>query len=147
MAEMVDSKKQRLNSFDIVHIAMENTKTPYPPQVALSGIMAELSQPTTVVNIFGNTLFSLFNSKNSTGYFKALNADTASNYVENSRKFMALAKQKGYTVLITQFTDPSLLNLIKASVKIGLPAGTGYKVFRNAQNVYTVAFQLNAMEI
>ena len=145
MATMIDSKKQQLNSQQIIQIALENTKSPYPPAAAYPAILTELSQPNSVVKIIGNTLFSVLKGPNNTAFFKAFNADIASNYVANSRAFIAEINKSDINHLVTQFTDPAILSIIKNAIRTGLPKATGYRIFKNDQDTYTVVFVLQKL--
>ena len=44
MAGLVDSTKQKLNSAQIIAISLENSKSEYPPKLAMPAIMTEMSQ-------------------------------------------------------------------------------------------------------
>ena len=118
MAGMVDSKQKQLNSAEIVQIALENTRSEIPTQAAFTGVVAELDQPNTDVKIMGNTLFVLHKGSEGKGFFKALNADTARNFVESSRQYVVYAKQKqGMSYLVTEFEDPAIETLFHAISK------------------------------
>ena len=118
MSGMVDSKQKQLNSAEIVKIALENTRSKYPPKIAFTAIMAEFGQPNSDVKIMGNTLFVLHKGSEGKGFFKALNADTARNFVESSRQYVVYAKQKqGMSYLVTEFEDPAIETLFHAISK------------------------------
>jgi hypothetical protein len=62
------------------------------------------------------------------GLFRALNADTASNYINNSMTFIKAAGMAGFKMLISQFKDKAILNIFKyISRKPPLP-GMSYDV-------------------
>jgi hypothetical protein len=127
----IDSKKQKLDTGQIIGIFLENNKQPHSPQVMMPAILDELSQPNTEVKQFGNTLFELHKGKDGQGFFKAFNADTGPNFVENSKLFTVWAKKVfGIKVLVTEFTDPSLERLFKIIAMNPPMPGMGYQVFR-----------------
>ena len=141
----IDSKKQKLDSGQIIGIFLENNKQPHPPEVMMPAILSELSQPNTEVKQFGNTLFELHKGKDGQGFFKAFNADTGPNFVENSKLFSVWAKRVvGIKVLVTEFTDPSLERLFKIiSMNPPMP-GMGYQVFRSKDGRTRIGLNLGA---
>jgi len=114
MSDMVDSKKQMLKTEDILQIAAINTRAPVSFADAYKAIARELNVPGTQFIRQGNTLFIVHYDSGRQGTFRALNADTASNYVENSKSFVIAMYNVGYDILITQFYDPSINNIFKA---------------------------------
>jgi hypothetical protein len=113
MEQMVDSKQHKLGNPQIVAIALKNTKTPYPAGVAMTAVVAEMSQPKTKVQQFGNTVFVLHMGNDRGGAFKAFNADTAANFMQNSIQFLVWAKRLGMQTLVTDFEDPNIYRMIK----------------------------------
>jgi hypothetical protein len=75
------------------------------------------------------------------GWFRALNADTAKNFLENSRVFADSAYKVGFDVVVTNFTDPTILNIFKMISKNPVRDGMGYAV-QKAQNGYRVTLVL-----
>lgn len=112
---VVDSNEEKLNSFDILTIAMGNMGSKYPPEVALPAVMTELAQPNQQSIQIGNTLFSTLVGDGRKAFFKAYNADTARNFVENSKQYCMYAyNDLGLDVLVTEFEDPTIETLFKA---------------------------------
>ena len=142
MVQMVNSDSQKLNSFEIVQIALENTKSKYPPTAALAAVMQEMSQPNSMVMQYGNTIFSVLKGENRIGFFKAFNADTAKNFVENSKQFVKWAYEAGLDGLITDFDDPAILQLFKAISRNPPTPGMGYKAMKSKSGSYRVVLQL-----
>lgn len=112
MVQMVDSRQHKLNSMEIVMVALENTQSKYPPKVALPAVISEMGQPNTKVQQIGNTMFVAHMTPNG-AKFKALNADTAQNFLQNSIEFIRWMKQLGVPVLVTEFSDPNILRMIQ----------------------------------
>jgi hypothetical protein len=140
---LVNSKNNKLNSGQIIGIFLQSTKQPHPPEVMMPAILDELNQPNVKVKQFGNTLFEVHAGKDGQGFFKALNADTGPNFVENSKLFCVWAKRVlGFKVLVTEYTDPSLDRLFKLiSMNPPMP-GMGYQVFRAQDGRTRVALNL-----
>jgi len=134
MAEMVDSNQQQLPTDQIVKIAAENTRSPYPFKDVYLTFVSELGMQGAVVYRFGNTIFIIHrsDSRPEYGMFRALNADTAQNFVENGKKFVDQAIADGFKGLKTQFSDPSVLNIFKI-------IGREEQALQNPQMGYTVA--------
>ena len=113
MENVVDSKQQMLKTDEIIQKAALNTKSPYPYAQVYQSIARELQVPGTQFLRQGNTLFIVHYEKDRLGSFRALNADTAYNYLENSRGFVRAAYDMGYDTLMTKFYDPSIGNIFK----------------------------------
>ncbi len=140
---LVDSKKQKLDSGQIIGIFLEDNKQPHPPEVMMPAILDELSQPTAKVKQFGNTLFEVQVGKEGRGFFKAFNADIGRNFVENSKLFCVWAKRVlGLNLLVTEFTDPSIEQLFKLiSMNPPIPK-MGYQVFKADDGRTRIALNL-----
>lgn len=145
MATMVDSKTQKLNSVQIIKTALENTKSQYPANVALPAVVVEMKQPNTEVKQIGNTLFVLHKGKSDQAFFKALNADTARNFVANSSQFVTYARKSlGIKMLVTEFTDPAISTLFKAISKNPPMPGMGYKEYKTTDGGRRIVLNLGA---
>lgn len=130
MAQMIDSRQKQLNSADIVTIALANTESEYPPEVAFPAILSEMSQPDTEVKQIGNTIFVVHTGKDGQGFFKALNADTAQNFLSNSKAFCIWAKKELHLrVLVTEFEDQAIEKLFQLIARNPPMPGMGYQVF------------------
>lgn len=143
MASMVDSKKQKLNSAQIIKVALENTKSKYPANVAMPAIVAEMKQPNTDVKQMGNTLFILHRGDGDQAFFKALNADTAVNFYLSSREYVTQVKKKfGLRILVTEFNDPAISTLFKAISKNPPMPGMGYKEYKTTDGGRRIVLNL-----
>lgn len=114
MADLVDSKQMMLPIAEIIKIAAQNTGSDIPPAAIAQGIKAELKQPGAVPMRYGNTLFLCHKTKDRMGLFRALNADTARNFVENGNRWVVQAYNAGFDYMVTEFDDPTLVNIFKA---------------------------------
>jgi hypothetical protein len=111
--EMVDSKKQLLSIQQIIKIALAETGSDLKNDVATAAIVKELTLPRSMSIKINNTVFIVHQSEKdlTRGIFRALNADTARNYFSNSQEFINKMKKIGFTVLASQFSSPSILNI------------------------------------
>lgn len=110
---LVDSTTKKLSVPEIVAIATKETNSQYPAAAVLATVANELQQPQTYSILEGNTLFIIHKGQGRNGMFRALNADIPNNYLKNSLVFASAAYKLGFDNLITQFKDPSLVNIFK----------------------------------
>lgn len=142
---VVDSKQEQLKFEDIIKIAGQETKSKYPMHELFVYIVKELTLPGAFQTRFGNTIFIVHPNKDKPHhvFFRALNADTAKNYIQNSKRFTNAMKKKGYTLMVTQFADPTILNIFKAIAR-DKPAGMGYVVQKSKDGkIHQVTVQLS----
>jgi len=140
---MIDSKHQQLSSEEIVNIAAQNTGSPYSPEQVQAAVATELRQEDTVCLREGNTLFVVHRAPNNPdiAVFRALNADTPENYLQNSVVFTETMKSMGFRAMVTTFYDDSLLNIFRYIGK-DKPKGMGYQVSRLNNGALRVVVQL-----
>jgi len=127
---MVDSKEKKLDFAQIAAIAMKNTHSNVSDRLAMPAILTEVTQPNTDVKQIGNTVFILHKGKNGQAFFKALNADKARNFVENSKQYVVYAKKIGMNMLVTEFDDPAISTLFHAISKKPPMPGMGFKEYK-----------------
>jgi len=143
MSKMVNSKDKELNSAEIIMIALENTKSKYPPKIAYPAIAAEMTQPNTDVKQLGNTMFVLHRADEDQAFFKALNADTANNFVENSKKYVVYAKKDlGLKILVTEFEDPAISTLFHMIAKNPPMPNMGFQEYKVSPSVNRIVLNL-----
>jgi len=111
---LVDSKKKQLGEQAILMIAAEETKSKYSAAQVYAALVKEMNLRGTTTYRAGNTIFVMHHAKGRVGVFRALNADTARNYLENSYEFIQAAYKMGFDTLVTQFEDPTIINIFKA---------------------------------
>lgn len=142
--QMVDSNQQKLTSEQIIEIAAENTKAGRPIEEVKNMLKVEFSMPSVWKMQHGNTIFVVHKTKlPGCGYFRALNADTARNFLESSRVFAAAAYKVGFDTVVTQFTEPTILNIFKA-IGRNQPANMGYAVQKTNDGGFQVTLTLGA---
>jgi hypothetical protein len=125
--KMVDSNQQQLTSEQIIEIAAENTKVGRPIKEVKDMLTIEFRMPNIWKMRQGNTIFIVHKSKEAGyGFFRSLNADTARNFLVNSRMFADAAYKVGFDVVVTQFNDLSLLGVFKAISRDPVREGMAY---------------------
>lgn len=143
---LVDSSQQKLQMQEIVQISVQQTKSQYDPKTAFLALIKETTLPGASVLQIGNTLFITHRSEDPRqGFFRALNADTAQNYLQNSVEFTERAyTELGFDILTTEFQDPTLLNIFKYIGK-DEPENMGYRVEQAKDgSMYRVTVTLGA---
>jgi hypothetical protein len=143
---LVDSRHEELQNEEIIRIAAEETQSQYSPEQVLAAIMAEAHSPDTLVIRQGNTLFLLHRAPNKphVGVFRALNADTPANYLENSIMFIKACKSMGFKTVVSQFEDPSILNIFKYISRNPPFVGMGYQVQRTSDGGFQASVNLGS---
>jgi hypothetical protein len=128
---MVDSKKEVLNSFEIVHAAIEDAgDTSIPMQSQLAGIAAELTQPKAEVKQIGNTIFVAHIASGHEAFVRAFNADTAQNFIANMKEFMTfMYDDLGLDIAVVPgMEDPKLVRLLQSAFARPDRSDMGYGV-------------------
>ena len=127
---LVDSKKKQLSSEAILMIAAQQTKSPYSPEQVYAALVKEMNLEGTSTYREGNTVFLMHHAKGRIGTFRALNADTARNYLDNSYQFIKDAYEMGFDILVSDFQDPPIMNLFKGISRNPPREGMGYRAER-----------------
>jgi hypothetical protein len=127
---LVDSKEKELSVEAIMMISAQETKSPHPASSVYAAMVKEMNMVGTSIFREGNTLFLIHVGKGRTGIFRALNADTARNYLENSYTFIQAAYKLGFDTLVSEFEDPTIFNIFKAISRNPPQEGMGYRAER-----------------
>lgn len=117
--KIVNSKQKQLSVSELTMQVLANAydakKLPEGTTLpaAILGMVSEMSMPNTEVMQFGNTLYIVhFKESDPTLiYFRALNLDTATNFVQNQVDFSAWAREKGVVRMVSDWTDPAINKL------------------------------------
>ena len=141
MARYVDSKQQMLSSTELLTIASENQEPDIPPRAVLAGIKAEIKQPGTLPLRYGNTIFVVHKGKERAGFFRALNADSPRNYLDNSFRFTKEIYDIGFDFLVTQYRDPSISSIFKAISRNPPREGMGFQTQKLPDGTYQSIFK------
>lgn len=142
----VDSKQEKLNASQIIMVWLKNNPNqPHPLPAMMAGILQELSDPKVKTKQFGNTLFEVIMGDGDQAFFKAFNADTGENFVDNSKLFTVWARKVlNLKVLVTEFEDEALEKLFKIiSMNPPMP-GMGYQVMKTNTGKTRILLNLGA---
>jgi hypothetical protein len=141
---VVDSRQQMLELGELIKVAAENTKSEYPIEFVYAAFVKEVQMPDSKFYRYGNTVYVVHASPKtpSKGTFRALNADTAPNFMASGFAFVVDAYKNGFDTLVTQFSDQSLLNIFRNVAKNPPNPGMGYNVQMLDNGEYQVALQL-----
>ena len=141
MIQVVDSRQKMLSNDQIIEIAGANANQGLPMNRIKDMIRVEMAMPNTWKMRHGNTIF--LGHKTMTpgaGFFRALNADTDQNYIQNVRVFMQAAYYSGFDLMVTQFRDPSVLNVFRSALN-GAPPEMGCAI-QKTNGGYQVTLKL-----
>jgi hypothetical protein len=138
---LVDSKKKELKDEAVLMIAAQETKSQYPAATVFAALVEEMNQYGTSTYRAGNTIFVMHHAKGRIGFFRALNADTARNYLENSYEWVQAAYKMGFDIMQTEFEDPTIINVFKAISRNPPQEGMGYKAEKTTKG-YRVTLKL-----
>jgi len=140
----IDSKKQQLTDEQIITIAAQETGSKYTTDAVIVMFQREAEMPNATLLRYGNTIFIIHAGKTIKNYgtFRALNADTAQNYLESGRQFVIDAYARGFDGLVTEFYDSSILNIFRTISKNPPNPGMGYSARQTADGGYRVTLQL-----
>lgn len=141
---IVDSKQQMLQVNDLLRVASENTESEYPPEMILAAFTREAQMPNSKFLRYGNTIFIIHGDleKAGIGSFRALNADTAQNFLQSSYQFVIDAYKAGYYMIITKFRDENLINIFKIIQRNPPNPNMGFDVNTGADGQYVVRLML-----
>lgn len=146
MVQMVDSQQEELSVEDIISIAGMNTDAGMEPERLMKMINAELQMPDTLFLREGNTLFIIHKAKPGVGWFRAINADTAPNFLQNGRTFMLACHKMGFDTMATNFTDPTLLSVFRYVSQNPPVEGMGYQVQKTEDGGFYVTVKTGRRE-
>lgn len=145
---VVDSNERMLDVGEIIMIAAEETRSEYPIELVAAAFVKEVEMPGNKFLRYGNTIFVIDGNekKPGTGMFRALNADTAQNFLESSYQFVVDAYDAGFYFLVTQFYDQSLLNIFRIISQDPPREGMGYQVQMMQDGGYQVSLKLGPQQ-
>ena len=130
MAQLVDSNQKKLSLEEVIKIAAENTKSEYSFNQVYVSILKELSLTDSIVMQLGNTVFLTHRSKEHPNYawMRALNADTAQNYMASAEQYADMIYNKYNIDVIVSDYDDATLNNIFAYVGRNNPENMGFNI-------------------
>ena len=139
---LVDSSKKMLKPQEIILEAAQHTDDEYSPEQAYAALVSEAHMKDAILMRQGNTLFIVHKGKDRVAVFRALNADTANNYLQNSVMFAKALYMAGFDSMITHFTSPALLKIFKYVSKNPPQEGMGFQASKMKDGSYQVVVQL-----
>jgi hypothetical protein len=144
MSSFVNSKHEKLSQEEIIAIAAKETGSKYSAEQIKASLTAEAYQMKALMLREGNTIFVVHPSPmdGKIAQFRAINADTIPNYLHNSLVFTKAVGLAGFKVIVTQFSDASLLNIFKYVKRHAPFPNMGYKVQKAANGDYIVTVNL-----
>jgi len=116
---IVNSNEKLLSTHEVIATAVVNAHRSgqlgdIPVQSALLVIAREGAMPNCDVTQIGNTVFiSHFDDSRVEVAFRALNADTARNYVDNIVEYLQRLVSSGVRRMTCDFADPKIMQVIK----------------------------------
>ena len=120
---IVNSNQKLLPTHEVIATAVVNAHRSgqlgdIPVQSALLVIAREGAMPNCDVMQIGNTVFiSHFDDSRVEVAFRALNADTARNYVDNIVEYLQRLVSSGVRRMTCDFADPKILQVIKTIMR------------------------------
>jgi uridylate kinase len=152
MSAVIDSKMQMLDEDEVIAISAQETNSPYSPEQIKAAILAETAELGALIIREGNTFFIIDPTNNpDIVMFRALNADTIQNYIDNIVKVAKTLSKKGVKLLVIDFKDETILRILKAIANgagnsgLGSP-GTGYEVKRTSEDGYRAVVKIEALK-
>jgi len=141
---VVDSRQQMLDLGELLKAAAENTKSEYPIEFVYAAFVKEVQMPDSKFFRYGNTVYVVHGAPQTPGkgMFRALNADTAPNFLASGYAFVVDAYKAGFDTIATQFSDQSLLNIFRTISKNPPNPGMGYSVSTLDNGEYQVTLKL-----
>lgn len=114
-AEPIDSTKRLLKGPEIIfeYLQKHDTDTEHSPQEKLAAISAEITMDDADVIQFGNTAYISHYGEDNVVFMRALNVDTARNFIDNTENYVAYAFRRGVKHIATQYDDAVISTLIK----------------------------------
>lgn len=129
---------------ELLKVAAENTKSEYPMEFVYAAFVKEVQMPNSKFYRYGNTVYVVHATEDhpNDGTFRALNADTAQNFLASGFAFVVDAYKNGFDTLVTEFSDQSLINIFRTVSKNPPNPGMGYNVQMLDNGNYQVGLQL-----
>lgn len=112
----IDSNERQLSIPEVVsQVAATQNTSDLPIQTVLVAFVQEASAPNTDVDLFGNTVFiTHYNEEKTKAVGRALNIDTARNFIANGEEYMRTLYERGVRRFSTWFTQPSFAMAFQA---------------------------------
>ena len=144
MTSFVDSKQRELSQDEIIEIAARETGGEYTAEQVKASLGLEAYEMGALMFREGNTIFVLHQDKSNpvVGLFRALNADTVKNYINNCVQFTKAVGMMGFKYLVTQFNDPALIKITEQVYKREPFKNMEYSINKTVDGGYRVTVDL-----
>lgn len=114
----VNSKQKKLTIPEVIITSLKDMRTPRDMLApAVMGAIQQGSMENSDVSQFGNTVFiSHIKERNGlkVAYLRALNADTARNYLDNGIEYFKYIVAQGVSYVFMTFTESSVVSVLKS---------------------------------
>jgi len=145
----VNSKQKQLSIPEVITTALKDLRVPQQRLAAsMLGVVQQGSMENTDTKQFGNTVFISTIKTTDNGvtvaYLRALNADTARNYLENGVEYFKYIIDKGVSYVFMTFAESSVVSVLKAienpaiQEKVGMKAKVAMKKTKNGNYMAVV---------
>jgi hypothetical protein len=113
--EPTDSTKELLSPPQIMLQFAHQYPGNYPVPAVLAALAEELNMDDAESIQFGNTVFITHHSAEEKGtvFMRAMNVDTAENFVDNTENYVVYAYGKGIKTIVTAYDDSAISSVIK----------------------------------
>lgn len=111
----IDSTQNLLDPPQILIEFLQRYDAGVPMQAALLGLAQELGMDDAESIQFGNTAFiSHYDEDESLVFMRALNVDTAANFIDNIENYVSYVYRRGIKTIVTNYSDAAITSAIKA---------------------------------
>jgi hypothetical protein len=140
---LIDSHQRKLSPTQIIEQAVQNIpNNKYSADQTLASVITETRMPHSFVMQEGNTLFVIHAGKDRVALFRALNADTGKNYLENSLIFTKAMYMAGFDSMVSHFDDPAIIKVFQYVARHPFQRDMGMEVRRHEDGGYLGIVQL-----
>lgn len=140
---ITNSKKEQLGMPEVIAHALANEARAHrlPEgvdfQTAILAVTKELTMESAEHKQIGNTVFiSHYSDDHKEVYMRALNVDTARNYLENAIAYTKYLASAGVERMVSDFKGEAVLHIFNTIAEDYKDAGWGMKVIHNAKDGY-----------
>ena len=141
---LADSKQKEISPESIITIDAKNNRSPHPAATMYAAVVAEMNMPQTGVLRHGNTLMILHYADEGVGVFKAINADTPDNYIDNLVYCFKAAYNMGYDTLYSVFDEESDIAILRKVATAMNDPEYGHMVKKLDDDNFSVTIKLGA---
>lgn len=144
MTSFVDSKQRELSQDEIIEIAARETGGEYTAEQVKASLGAEAYELGALMMRQGNTIFVVHQDKSNptVGIFRALNADTVRNYIDNCVQFLKALGMMGFKYVAAQFNDPAIIRITEQVLKREPFQNMEYSINKTVNGGYQVTIDL-----